>query len=93
MAAEAYRTLRANLEFIPSERGCPLLLVVLDQTHGPAALAQAARFERLGEELGPFARLVSGQDLIGRPAGAGSDAEPAQRGPERPMAGGSTLWH
>lgn len=75
------------------ERGCPLLVVVLDQTHGPAALAQTARFERLGEELGPFARLVSGQDLIGRPAGAGTDSDAANRGAERPMAGGSTLWH
>lgn len=73
------------------ERGCPLLVIVLDQACGAAALAQTARFERLGEELGPFARLISGQELIGR-AGA-SDPDAPRRGPERPTNSGSTLWH
>jgi hypothetical protein len=47
------------------ERGCPLLVVVLDQLQGSEAADQAARFESLRASYGPFTRLVSEQQLPG----------------------------
>ena len=74
------------------ERGCPLVVLVLDQTQGAEAIAQANRFERLREAYGPLARLVSAEQLPpGRPdahASVGAEGTPLAA-----VADGGTLWH
>jgi hypothetical protein len=74
------------------ERGCPLVVMVLDQAHGHEAAAQADRFERLLTTYGPLSRLVSARDLPG-----GRSDTHASRGAEENLAAavadGATLWH
>jgi hypothetical protein len=72
------------------ERGCPLVVVVLDQLHDTDAEVQAACFERLRSEYGPMSRLVSAPDLFASDA-ASADGAKQVRDPA--LAGSGTVWH
>ena len=75
------------------ERGCPLVVIVLDQLHDTDAAAQAACFERLRSEYGPVTRLVSAQDLFTSDAAAVASADGAKRTLDPTVAGTGTVWH
>ena len=74
------------------ERGCPLVVVVLDQLRDGDAEAQAARFERLRTEYGPSTRLVNAQDLLlaDAPAARSDDASVRL---DATVAGPGPIWH
>jgi hypothetical protein len=75
------------------ERGCPLVVVVLDQLHDGDAEAQVACFERLRTEYGPISRLVSAQDLFASDAVEAAPADDAKRKLDATVAGSGTMWH
>jgi hypothetical protein len=76
LGAVAFRTIRSeNSAAAPAiwlygEAGCPLVLVVLDQTRGAEAAAQEKAYARLSGEYGPFFHLVSRARLPGAGSGA-----------------------
>jgi hypothetical protein len=75
------------------ERGCPLVVVVLDQLHDTDAEVQAACFERLRSEYGPMSRLVSAQDLFASDAAETAFADGAEQARDPELAGSGTVWH
>jgi hypothetical protein len=86
------RETRASLAIsLCGERGCPLVVVVLDQLHGADAARQAATFERLRASYGAVSRLVSVQDL---PGGRTEDrAGTVETSTAEGVAPATTLWH
>src|SRR6185369_69991 len=81
LGAVAFRTIRSERNpaapaiWLYGESGCPLVLVVLDQTRGAEAAEQGMAYHRLAGEYGPFFHLVS----RGPPQRAGSGGAATER--------------
>lgn len=75
------------------ERGCPLVVVVLDQLRDADAEVQAELFERLRSEYGPISRLVSAQDLFTSDEALAASADGAKATLDPAVAGSGTVWH